>query len=90
MTLPSQVSDVDVDAVQQGPEMRLSYLVTVLADSDGLVLDRLAYHLQHPWPEIGQLVQEEHAPVGQRYLAEMEPFTTADQSGMAGRNIRNF
>ena len=47
------------------------------------VLQRLLQPLQRAGAELGQLVQEEHPPVGQADLAGARPVPAADQPGVA-------
>ena len=47
------------------------------------VLQRLAQSFQRARAELGQLVQEEHPPVGQADLAGARPGPAADQPGVA-------
>ena len=52
------------------------------ADGDGFVFHRLAHHLQHAHAKLGQLVQEEHAAVGQADLAGVGLVAAAHQPGV--------
>jgi len=58
------------------------------ADRDELVFDGLAHHFQDARPELGQLIQEEHAAVCQRDLAGMGPVPAAHQASMADGVVR--
>ena len=57
-------------------------------DADPACLQGLAQALQHGGPELGQLVQEQDAVVGKRYLARPRRAPTADEPGQAGRVVR--
>ena len=53
-----------------------------------LVFHRLAHDFQDAHAKLGQLVQEEHAAVGQRDLAGMRLVAAADQPGVADGVVR--
>ena len=52
------------------------------------ILQRLAQHLQRLRGELGQLVQEQHAPVRQADLPRARPGSTTHQPGMTGGVVR--
>ena len=58
------------------------------AQRDDAVLQRLAQHLEHVPAELGQLVQEQHAAVGQADLAGARDRPAADQAGVADGVVR--
>ena len=57
-------------------------------DHDATGLQRLAQHFEYPPVEFGQLVQEQHAVVSQRYFARGGSAATADQGRRRSRVMR--
>jgi hypothetical protein len=53
-----------------------------------LGVQRLAQHLQCALAELGQLVQEQHAAMGQADLARSRPLPAAHQPGVADGVVR--
>ena len=58
-------------------------------DHDALLLERLAQHLEDTPSEFGQLVEEQHAVVGQRHLARTRRLSAADQRHLRGEVVRS-
>jgi hypothetical protein len=57
-------------------------------DGNDLIFDGLAHHIQHARPELGQLLQEEHAAVGQGDFAGMGLVVAAHQPGVGDGVMR--
>jgi hypothetical protein len=57
-------------------------------DRDAAAFERLAQHFQHVPVEFGQLVEKQHAQMGQRDLARLRRIAAADQRGGARRVVR--
>jgi hypothetical protein len=57
-------------------------------DDHARVLEGLAERLEHPRGELGQLVQEEDAVVGQADLSGMRNASAADEAGLRGGVMR--
>ena len=57
-------------------------------DRDPALLERLADRLEHVAPELGQLVEKEDAPVGQRDFAGRRARAAADQPGARDAVVR--
>ena len=56
---------------------------------DLLLLQRLPQHFEHAAPEFGQLIEEQHAVVGQRHLARPGRLPAADHGNLRSRMMRS-
>ena len=56
---------------------------------DLLLLQRLPQHFEHAAPEFGQLIEEQHAVVGQRHLARPGRLPAADHGDLRSRMMRS-
>jgi hypothetical protein len=57
-------------------------------DCDAALLERLAQHLEDVLAELRQLVEEQHAVMGERDFAGSWDTAAADQPGVADRMVR--
>ncbi len=64
---------------------RKPYLVPRTGDHDLARLQRLAQHFKHAALELGQLIEKQHAMVGQGNLPGLRPAAAADQRRARGR-----
>ena len=77
--------------IQRGDEHevgRKRRAVERAGDRHRAVFERLAQHFERLAVELGQLVEEEHAVVGERDLARRGRRAAADQAGVADRVMR--
>ena len=58
------------------------------ADRHAALFERLAQHFQAAAVELGQLVEEQDAVVGERDLARLRDGAAADHAGVADRVVR--